>query len=193
MKRDIRRWFEGEGERLLRKVGLRPGDRVLDFGCGRGCYTIPAAKVVGKRGRVYAVDKNEYLLAELSREAASRELGNVLPARSLEELERTLAGSLLQGVLLYDVIHSYYFSAPERKRLLGSVAALVQEQGLVSIFPRHMSPGEISEIKRWLGAYGFLLRTEMEAQLLHDERFSPGTVYTFRKAARRVFTASSAQ
>jgi cyclopropane fatty-acyl-phospholipid synthase-like methyltransferase len=39
---------------LLKKVGIWPGDLVLDFGCGRGCYTIPAAGIVGKRGVVYA-------------------------------------------------------------------------------------------------------------------------------------------
>jgi cyclopropane fatty-acyl-phospholipid synthase-like methyltransferase len=193
MNRDTRRWFQGQGEHLLKRVGLRPGDLVLDFGCGSGCYTIPAAKVVGNRGIVYALDKNRYLLADLIKKASSRGLRNVLPAQSLDELKQILAGSLLHGVLLYDVIHSYYFTDRERKRLLGSVAALVRNKGLLSIFPRHMSQPEIGGTRNWLETLGFVLETELEADLLHDEHFSLGRVYTFRKAARRVFTASSAQ
>jgi SAM-dependent methyltransferase len=191
MNSNIQRWFQGEGERLLKQVGLRPGDLVLDFGCGSGCYTIPAAGVVGKRGVIYALDKNRYLLADLVKEASSRGLTNVVPANSLEDLKRILAGSLLQGVLLYDVIHSYYFTSRERKSLLRSVAALVMTEGLISIFPRHMSPLEISEIGNCLEAQGFPLETELEADLLHDEHFSSGRIYTFRKAAGRMFTLCS--
>ena len=193
MNRDIRRWYQGEGERLLKQVGLRPGDLVLDFGCGSGCYTIPTAKVVGNRGIVYALDKNRHLLADLIREASSLGLTNVLPVHSLDELNQMLAGRLLHGVLLYDVIHGYYFTDRERKSLLGSVAALVMREGLVSIFPRHMSSLEIGGIGNRLETLGFVLETELEADLLHDERFSSGRIYTFRKVARRVFTASSAQ
>jgi cyclopropane fatty-acyl-phospholipid synthase-like methyltransferase len=191
MNSNIQRWFQGEGERLLKRVGLRPGDLVLDFGCGSGCYTIPAAGVVGKRGVIYALDKNRYLLADLVKEASSRGLTNVLPANSLEDLKRILAGSLLQGVLLYDVIHSYYFTSRERKSLLRSVAALVMREGLISIFPRHMSSPEIGEIGNCLEAQGFPLETELEADLLHDEHFSSGRIYTFRKAAGRMFTLCS--
>jgi SAM-dependent methyltransferase len=191
MNRDIPRWFDGEGERLLKRVGLRPGDLVLDFGCGSGCYTIPAAGVVGKRGVIYALDKNRYLLADLLKQASSRGLTNVLTANSLEDLKQILAGSLLQGVLLYDVIHSYYFTNRERKSLLRSVAALVMREGLISIFPRHMSSLEIGEIRNCLEALGFPLETELEADLLHDQHFSSGRIYTFRKAAGRRFTLCS--
>jgi cyclopropane fatty-acyl-phospholipid synthase-like methyltransferase len=181
MKGDIQRWFAGKGERLLKTVGLRAGNLVLDFGCGRGRYTIPAARVVGARGTVYALDRNRYLLDDLIEEAASRGLGNVHPVHSLDELKRILAGRLLQGVLLYDVIHSYYFTARERERLLASVAALVRAEGLVSLFPRHMSSAEIEEIRNRLDALGFSLETEWEADLLHDEHFDSGRVYNFRK------------
>lgn len=185
MNRDIRRWYQGEGERLLKRVGLRPGDLVLDFGCGSGHYTIPAARIVGKQGIVYALDKNRYLLANLIKEANSMGLTNVFPAHSLEELKQILSGSHLHGVLLYDVIHSYYFTIRERRSLLTAIAALVMREGLVSIFPRHMSSPEIDGIRNWLEALDFSLETELETDLLHDEHFSSGRVYTFRKTVRR--------
>ena len=180
MNAEVRRWYAGEGERLLRKVGLRPGDIVLDFGCGGGCYTIPAAGVVGAGGTVYALDRNTRLLNDLMEEASYRGLRNIIPVRDLGALNRILEGRLLNGVLLYDVIHGWYFTSQERKRLLSSVAALVAGGGLVSIFPSHMSPTEIGGVIHRLEGLDLVLETELEAALLHDERFSSGRIYNFR-------------
>ena len=42
--------------RLLKAAGLKPGQKVLGVGCGPGFFTIPAARIVGEEGVVYAVD-----------------------------------------------------------------------------------------------------------------------------------------
>lgn len=181
MSDDIQRWFKKEGERLLVKVGIQPGYHVLDFGCGKGAYAIPAAKVVGKTGGVYALDKNRYALAELVREASSRGLTNVVPIHSIDELKSTLGENRLNAVLLYDVIHGYYFTPEQRKNVLGSVAAKVMSDGIMSIFPRHMSSQEIDGTKNQLRILGFMLETRMEGKLLHDGHFASGCIYNFRK------------
>jgi cyclopropane fatty-acyl-phospholipid synthase-like methyltransferase len=196
MEEEIRRWFAEEGQRFLRKVGLRPGDVVLDFGCGRGCYTIPAAQVVGNGGLVYAVDRNKYILSELKREASSQNLTNIVPLRSFDEGEMVPGRQNLDVVLLFDVIHRYYFTGEQRDDLLAALTSKITPEGIVSIFPRHMSPAELESTRKQLRSLGFSLQTRMDAELLHDNRFTSGTVYTFdrsRTAARRVFTASSAQ
>ncbi len=162
-------------------VGIQPGYHVLDFGCGKGAYAIPAAKVVGKMGAVYALEKNRYALAELVREASSRRLTNVVPIHSIDELKSTLGESGLNAVLLYDVIHGYYFTPEQRKNVLESVAAMVIRDGIVSIFPRHMSSQEIDGIKNQLRILGFMLETQMEGELLHDGHFASGCIYNFRK------------
>jgi len=51
--------------KVLLEVGVRAGHVVLDFGCGSGTYTIPAAKLVGDRGRVYALDVNREFLDKM--------------------------------------------------------------------------------------------------------------------------------
>ena len=181
MSEDIQRWFEKEGERLLVEVGIQPGYHVLDFGCGKGAYAIPAAKVVGKTGAVYALEKNRYALAELVREASSRVLTNVVPIHSIDELKSTLGDSGLNAVLLFDVIHGYYFTPEQRKNVLGSVAAMVIRDGIVSIFPRHMSSQEIDGIKNQLRILGFMLETQIAGELLHDGHFASGCIYNFRK------------
>ena len=40
----------------LDAAGLEPGQKVLEVGCGPGFFTIPAARIVGEKGNVYALD-----------------------------------------------------------------------------------------------------------------------------------------
>jgi len=42
--------------RLLEVAGLKSGQKVLEVGCGPGFFTLPAAKIVGEEGYIYAVD-----------------------------------------------------------------------------------------------------------------------------------------
>ncbi len=41
----------------LAKLAIRPGDTVVDIGCGTGTVTLEMAKLAGKEGHVYAVDR----------------------------------------------------------------------------------------------------------------------------------------
>lgn len=49
----------------------------LDLGCGKGSYTIAAAKVVGPQGTVYGVDAWQEGLEELQKNATSEGLRNI--------------------------------------------------------------------------------------------------------------------
>jgi ubiquinone/menaquinone biosynthesis C-methylase UbiE len=51
-------------DRLAGKY-VKPGDRVLDFGCGPGFFTREFAKRVGDSGQVYSVDLQEEMLGIL--------------------------------------------------------------------------------------------------------------------------------
>jgi arsenite methyltransferase len=52
---------------------LKPGETVLDIGCGAGFDTLIAAQQVGPRGRVIAVDMTPQMLRKA--EAGAREMG----------------------------------------------------------------------------------------------------------------------
>ena len=56
-------YFRPERSQLLKDAldpavpsGARPGESVVDFGCGVGCYTWSMARAVGPKGQVLAVD-----------------------------------------------------------------------------------------------------------------------------------------
>ncbi|NJD17795.1 MAG: methyltransferase domain-containing protein, partial [Gemmatimonadetes bacterium] len=48
---------------------VRPGDRVVDVGCGLGFFTLALARLVGSEGRVVAVDVQEEMLQRTHRRA----------------------------------------------------------------------------------------------------------------------------
>lgn len=42
--------------RTLQAANIKPGQTVLEVGCGTGFFTIPAAKLLGDQGRLIALD-----------------------------------------------------------------------------------------------------------------------------------------
>lgn len=64
-------------ELLLERAGVRPGMCVLDAGCGPGRVTLPAAALVGRSGRVVAVDIQSGMLEKLASRLAVQGVSNV--------------------------------------------------------------------------------------------------------------------
>ena len=135
---------------VLQKIGIRRGQTVLDFGCGSGTYTIPAAKIVGEQGKVYAVDKDNEALDELMQKAESAGLKNIKRMETSGKLEIDLADESVDVVLLFDVFHSFYFpQAEDRRRLLGEIYRIMKPAAFISIsvWPNLTEPGTEDEIK----------------------------------------------
>jgi ubiquinone/menaquinone biosynthesis C-methylase UbiE len=65
--------------KLLKAAGLKRGQKVLEVGCGPGFFTIPAARMVGEEGLVYAVDVNPYAIARVRRKILRNGIKNVSP------------------------------------------------------------------------------------------------------------------
>ncbi|MFD6227609.1 class I SAM-dependent methyltransferase [Streptomyces sp. NPDC060232] len=88
-------FFTPMGRRLVERAAPRPGQRVLDVGCGRGACLFHAATLVGGQGRVLGIDIAPAMIEEARKEAAGIGAGNIelrvmdgefpdLPARSFD-------------------------------------------------------------------------------------------------------------
>lgn len=73
--------FEGTiapaGEALLARANYRPGERVLDIGCGGGATSLAIARAVVPAGRVTGIDVSPDLTRAAERRAAQAGLDNV--------------------------------------------------------------------------------------------------------------------
>jgi len=64
--------FEAHTKRLLERASPRPGERVLDVGCGCGVTTLAAADAVQPGGSVLGVDVSAPMLARARERSAGR-------------------------------------------------------------------------------------------------------------------------
>jgi ubiquinone/menaquinone biosynthesis C-methylase UbiE len=64
-------------DKLLKAAGLKEGHKALEVGCGPGFFTIPAAKIVGDAGHVYAVDINPRAVDRVTKKTKREALTNV--------------------------------------------------------------------------------------------------------------------
>jgi ubiquinone/menaquinone biosynthesis C-methylase UbiE len=165
--------------KVLEKAGVKRGKIVLDFGCGSGTYTIPAAKIVGKEGKVYALDKDKKVLDELMQKAESAGLRNIKRIDTSGESKIPLADESVDIVLLYDVFHSYYFSqVADRRKLLEEVYRVSKRDAIISVWPKHHE----SEAKEEIESANFYFECEYSGTLIHDnEDIEKGKVLNFRK------------
>jgi ubiquinone/menaquinone biosynthesis C-methylase UbiE len=82
------RQLEPAQARVLALAELREGEQVVDVACGTGLVTFPAAERVGPRGRVFATDISDAMVASIRATAARRGLSQVTAERrDAEELE----------------------------------------------------------------------------------------------------------
>jgi SAM-dependent methyltransferase len=152
---------------MLKQLNLKPGQTVVDFGCGNGFYTLKMAKLVAPGGKVLAVDIQPEMLDLCRQRARDEKIDNV------EEILCTATDPKLPAgkcdlILVVDVYHECS-NPPDvlaglRKALAphGRVA-LVEfraEDPKVPIRPLHkMSKAQI--MKEW-PANGFKLVDQLD-------------------------------
>lgn len=186
MKLDIENWLNGEGADFLYRVGIRPGNRVLDFGCGSGHYTIPAAQVVGKNGMVIAVDRDRDVLFSLKIAAGSKGLTNIHPEAASEEPAINLPDQSVDAILAYDILH--YFES--RQNLLEQFYRVLKSSGFLSVYPKHhkddyplfnLAHLSLKEIIAEIERAGFILKEKFREELIHDDNYNLGIVLNFTR------------
>ena len=174
--------LESRALEVLKRIGIRRGQTVLDFGCGSGTYTIPAARIVGEQGRVYALDKDKKALDELMQKAESTGLRNIERMETTGKLEIELIDEYIDVVLVFDVFHPYYFpQADDRRRLLSEIYRIMKPTAFVSVWPKHMESETEDEVEK----ANFYLEKELSETLIHDNKnLEKGKVLNFRKGQR---------
>ncbi len=188
MENDVKRWLRGEGEVFLRDVGVKKGQIILDFGCGVGHYTVPAAKVVGEEGKVYAIDKDGNVLDQLIQIAESEGLKNVLPIKTSGDFKIELEDESVDVVLLYDVLH--YMNLKERKKLYSKIFKILKINGFLLVYPKHnkldaplwsLSAMLLGDLIKEIKGKNFYLERKFFRSLIHDDNYNKGYILRFMK------------
>ncbi|QNS09317.1 class I SAM-dependent methyltransferase [Streptomyces xanthii] len=70
-------FFTPMGSRLVERARPRPGERVLDVGCGLGATLLPAARLIGDEGSALGIDIAAAMIEEAGKEAERQGITNV--------------------------------------------------------------------------------------------------------------------
>lgn len=181
---DAENWLHSHGEDFVRRVGVRPSQCVLDFGCRDGQYTLPAAKAVGPQGCVYAVDKDAKALRTLRQNIRKRRIDNIRVSRVANSDRLPVPPESVDIALLYDVLHGGYFpEASQRIELLGQIYATIKPGGILSCYPTHIKRYCLTfwQIHREIRIAGFHLEAEARRKLVHDGNLVRGRIFRYRK------------
>ncbi len=183
-KNDIKKWSEKHTEALLTDIGIKKGQTVLDFGCNEGSYTIPAARIVEEKGKIYALDKEGKSLVKTMKKVKSKGLKNVIGIISSNELQIPLRKNSVDVVLLYDVLHKGFFPKIEdRKKILSSIYKVLRKNGFVSVYLTHLRQfgTTFKKAMEEIENVGFVCCGEYHKKVIHSENLVKGRIFTYRK------------
>jgi ubiquinone/menaquinone biosynthesis C-methylase UbiE len=168
----IRRWMQPP-ERVIARSGLRPGMRILEIGCGSGAYTVLAARTVGPRGEVMALDVQQGMLDQLIaklRRAENADVGNVTMALGDAE-DLPFPDNTFDLVMLVTALPEI----PDQARALGEIRRVLRPKGVLAVtefLPDPDYPLATTTIRRGLDA-GFVVEALAGNLWTYTVRFRP--------------------
>ena len=115
-------------QRDLEKIPLRAGMTVVDYGCGPGRYTIPVARLVSPKGKVFAVDIHPLAIKIIKEKAARESLTNIEPVL-VDSYDTGIQSSSIDLILLLDTLPLI----KDYNALLGEIYRLLKPNGLMFI------------------------------------------------------------
>jgi len=124
--------------KVLRAAGLKPGQRVLEVGCGPGFFTIPAARIVGEEGSVLAFDINPVAVEHVRHKIEEAGVTNA----------RVIVADATRTELpaeSFDLAFVFGLARPigDMAVIWAELHRLLKPQGILSIEGRLRPPGEL--------------------------------------------------
>ena len=167
---------------LLAELQLKPGMVVADIGAGSGYHARRMADVVGKTGKVYAVDVQPQMVQMLSAIAREARYSNLKPILSTVDDVKLPAGSVDLAIMV-DVYHELEFPL----EVLQSIVRSLKPGGRV-VFVEYRAEDNNVPIKALHKMSEAQVRREAARVPLEWERTSKVLpwqhIVTFRKAAK---------
>jgi len=139
---------------LLDRIGIRPGERVLELGPGPGAFTVSAAQRTEPGGCLVAVDIQPAMIAAVERRVRQAGLTNV-ETRVASAHELPLDDKSADRAFLVTVLGEI----PDRQRALAELHRVLKPDGILSITEQFMDPDYplTKTVIRWAAEAGFEL------------------------------------
>ena len=124
---------------VLNEVGIKPGNSVLDYGCGPGGYILPLSSLVGVSGKIFALDVHSLAIKTVADISTKNGLKNVKTIQS--NCATGLPDQSVNVVLLYDTYHDL----DNPYEVLQEINRILKPEGILSFSDHHMKDDEMME------------------------------------------------
>lgn len=101
----VQNWENNECVKLMRNTGVKEGDKIIDFGCGYGHYTVPCAMALNGTGMVYAIDGDNNALEWIKTKMDMYKIDNINTIKTDRSLKIDFEDRSIDAVLMYDIVH----------------------------------------------------------------------------------------
>jgi ubiquinone/menaquinone biosynthesis C-methylase UbiE len=135
-------------QRDLEKIPVKEGMVIVDYGCGPGRYTIPMAKLVGPKGKVFAVDLHPLAIKMIKEKAARESLTNV-EAVLVDSYNTGIQSSSIDLILLLDTLPL----VKDYNAVLQEIYRLLKPSGLIFISHARIKVSRTKEIVEGAGLF----------------------------------------
>lgn len=164
----IKAWEQNEGITLMRKLGFKENEKVLDFGSNIGHYAFPLAAVVGRLGQIIAYDQNENALKIIETYKQQAHIHNIQTMLSHSNTEIPLPDLSLDGILFFDILHHL---KDHQTQLIQESYRLLKNEGRLLILPFHYSESELQDLIQEIKDIGFPKKIVFNNAGLHFEHY----------------------
>ncbi len=113
--------------KALNAAGLEPGQKVLEVGCGPGFFTIPAAKTVGEKGSVCALDISPLAIERVQQKIEKEGVTNVKTVLA-DAAQTGLPSQSFDLIFLFGLAHS----VGDVENILTELHRLLKPAGILS-------------------------------------------------------------
>lgn len=147
----LRRWLQNP--RKILGPYIKEGTTVLDIGCGPGFFSIEMAQMVGKSGKVIALDLQEGMLRKLGDKIQGTEIEKRVTLHKCGKNSFDLSESVDFALAFY-MVHEI----PDQERFFNDIKKVLKSNGQVLIVepPFHTSKKSFEETIRKAQEVGFL-------------------------------------
>ncbi|UCH13999.1 MAG: class I SAM-dependent methyltransferase [Bacteroidales bacterium] len=124
-------YFLNPQDKYINSFGIKPGDVVIDYGCGPGDYIKLVSAAAGPRGRVYAVDIHKLAIKSVKKLIKKKNLHNVTPvlADGYSCGIKDNTADLIYALDMFHMIEDTNSFLNELNRLLKKDGILILEDG----------------------------------------------------------------
>jgi ubiquinone/menaquinone biosynthesis C-methylase UbiE len=152
-----------DAEYVLYKIGLKKGQQFLDAGSGDGFFTIPAARMVGPEGKVYAIDVWEDGIALLRQKLSKKRITNVVAMVADLTRHIPLEEDSIDFCLLSNILHGFVANK-EVDKVFRELTRVIKTGGVLAVleFKKIETPGpplkirlSAGDVERVVDLYGF--------------------------------------